>query len=1179
MLTVRYGVLPRINTWRPQIEQHLSSALDVQVTLGDITADWSGLNPTLSISNLKVDDADGLPVLNVPNAFALVSWRSILAMDLQLARLEINGINLVAARREDGTLTLAGPAFDSLGPDRLELNSKVLAVSWLLKQGMIVVNGATLRWHDHQRQAPELVFSQVDIALTNGLFSHRLMVKASPPQAMGKTVELVMREDHVLGRLGRSADRSAEIYIEIDDLDPQAWAPWLDVPVLSGRYAARTWIDVQQGRLGQAVLDLAGKGIGVALVADQSPDFFADDAQVRVTGWLSDILPLTHSPLLVRSPDAAGLNMTVKASGVHVDSPLFEPSQVQLGRLDIAGHLSRTQDEQLSLAFSRFVVTSADLQASLQGSWHAGGDSAAGIADVTGTLAQLSLPSLYRYLPTTVPDEARLWLRDALVQGKVAQASLKLNGDLTHFPFNEPGAQGEFRMAGDFHGLSVDYAPAHDTVAGWPAIMGAEGSIMIDKMRFNALAVSGMLSGAKGDHIPLQRLEVKIRDMDLDQDTTIELETRAAAQTYLSVLQATPAAERVGVPLDTIRVAGDWVVPVDVSLNLARPDLMKVQGRVKITAGSLSMGQDPLKFDNIDGTVEFTEKDIRTADLRAKFLGGDATVQGSLSDTKMGMQLDGIISSAALRSFSDAPTLAALDGRTRYRARLSQNGKDGLDLLITSTLDGMAIALPAPLGKTAEQKLPLSVQWTSTRRRSDFRHQLTFKLGDAANGKFERFTSARSGPYFSRAAIGIGTTAELPESGMAVDVTLDKVVWDDWKGFVDQLAAAPDPSTKGVDILFPRTERIRLRSPFLAWSDINLTNVDIVTTQPEKDHWVAKLTSKETTGSVSWHQASGALAGRVVATISKLTIGDANASEEETPKVKSINEDQWADIPAVDLTIEDFTLYGSRLGELRLRGSNAERGERWTIEQLDIKNPFVTFSGKGLWRLKGAARGVRLDTQIEISDLGKLSAFMGYPERVNGGQGTITAQIDWGNFPWVFSYDTMGGTAEINFRNGVFVHVNSRSARLLELLSLQSLQRLFRLDFRPGNEFQDGFPWNEISGKFIINNGDVATKNLLVSSPITEVTLAGSSNLTKKTWDMQANVKPILDMSGAAIATGFAVNPLIGLGALVTQFLLRMPIEHVLTARYAVKGPWDDPQLTPLEDPVPTPTAPVPAGG
>jgi len=43
------------------------------------------------------------------------------------------------------------------------------------------------------------------------------------------------------------------------------------------------------------------------------------------------------------------------------------------------------------------------------------------------------------------------------------------------------------------------------------------------------------------------------------------------------------------------------------------------------------------------------------------------------------------------------------------------------------------------------------------------------------------------------------------------------------------------------------------------------------------------------------------------------------------------------------------------------------------------------------------------------------------------------------------------------------------------------------------------------------------------------------------------------------------VNPLIGLGAFVTQWLLKHPLAQAMTMEYAVTGSWDDPQVHPIE--------------
>jgi uncharacterized protein YhdP len=250
-------------------------------------------------------------------------------------------------------------------------------------------------------------------------------------------------------------------------------------------------------------------------------------------------------------------------------------------------------------------------------------------------------------------------------------------------------------------------------------------------------------------------------------------------------------------------------------------------------------------------------------------------------------------------------------------------------------------------------------------------------------------------------------------------------------------------------------------------------------------------------------------------------------------------------------------------------GANQQRTELWNIEKLDIRSAAATTTATGQWRLKGPTRGVRLNADIVISDLGQFSSQMGQPERVKGGNGTIQAQVDWVNFPWAYSYQGLNGSAKVDFKNGVFEHVSSRSARLLELLSLQSLQRILSFNFRSGNEFKEGFPWNSLTGSFEFTKGVVHTKDLTINSPIASILLLGKSDLDKKIWDMEADVRPQFDMSGAALATAFVVNPIAGLSALATQFLLRNPIEKAMTVKYAVTGPWDDPKLEPRGTPEP----------
>ena len=269
-------------------------------------------------------------------------------------------------------------------------------------------------------------------------------------------------------------------------------------------------------------------------------------------------------------------------------------------------------------------------------------------------------------------------------------------------------------------------------------------------------------------------------------------------------------------------------------------------------------------------------------------------------------------------------------------------------------------------------------------------------------------------------------------------------------------------------------------------------------------------------------------------------------------------------IPAIDLTIEQFSLYGQRLGSLRLVGQNSNQGQAWSIEQLTLSNPHAEFQATGVCRFADDP-GVSMDATLKIADLGELSAYVGHPDRFRKGRGELTAKIDWRAFPWRVDYAELSGQAKLDLEEGIFDHVNSNAARLLELLSIQSLTRIFSLNLNPDETFEKGFPWNSIRGTFDITQGIANTQDLLVISPVATISMRGGSNLVTETWNLRAEVKPNLDMSGAALATGFLVNPLVGLSAMIGQFLLRKPIETILSERYEVSGPWTDPKIAPFK--------------
>jgi len=1180
MLGIRYLVLPHIDTWRPQIEKRLSSALGAQVTMGEIAASWSGLNPTLALENLRLRDLQSnAELLYVPDAFAVVSWRSIFALDLRLRQLEINGVHLSGSRRPDGRIVMAGTLLDEQSGEKLKFSSDTLAVRWLLNQGLIVVRDATFHWDDQFRGAPELSLTGIDFKISNSIFRHHLRVSANLPHQLGESMELIVRTENLFNPLASHESGDIEIYIEINDAQPSAWRPWLDVPTLDGRFATRLWMTMSSGHFGRATLDLAGAHTAIYLSEDDATIVRADTLQLRVNGWLGDLLPENKWLIFDRSPNRLGASLTLTGQGLTLDSNLFEPSTLAIGDISANTQWSRNAQQKLTLNAKRVALSGA-LNAEFRGTWAQGEQASPGVVDVTGTLKRADPSMLYQYATTEVTAETREWLRRAIRGGALKQLNLTLQGDLSNFPFNTPGKEaGIFRIDGQIDQVLIDYDYVEPNQPQWPAVTVSSGSVLLDKLELTIKSDQAQVMGMHGRPIGLSGLEVKAPDLWLNPNISIRLQSFGLAQDYLSVLNRTPVAHDLSQSLQTLEIKGQASMPLSVDFDLEKQQAVMVKGQLKLTDVSASLSKDGVPVEKINGAIDFTDERLFVKEMRGEALGGVVNLTGEWGPHARRFALQGEIASIASEKHQNLSAMLGVTGKTTYQADITGNEKGGFELDVRSTLEGLTIKLPAPLGKAAGQKRPLSVRMFSTNQGKADRTALTFSVGNL-NGRFEHNPNGRDQPYFSRAAIVMGGPAVLPAAGLSMNLGFDRVNWDDWKSLTDQLTAPPkQTASNSGPAIFPPLQQLRIRSPEFIFAELTLNQLDLMLSRTSAQKWAARLESTQTQGVASWTTTPKGLVGPVVARFSRLSVGTQGSAAGDPPQTQVIDDKQWSAMPAIDLTVADFTLYGSRLGALHLVGENADNGARWSINQLSLTNPHATMMAKGSWLLKGPERGVSLDSEIAISNLGKLSDQMGYENRAAEGSGTIKAKINWLNFPWVFSYAGLNGEANIDLKNGVFQHVNSRSARLLEVLSLQSLQRILSFNFRTGEEFKDGFPWNSISGDLSLTQGVVNTKDLVVRSPIARIALTGGSDLNRKVWDLQADVRPILDMSGAAVATAFVVNPIAGLSALVSQFILRNPIERAMSAKYQVKGTWDEPELIPVGVPTPVPEQEFIGGG
>lgn len=1176
LLGVRYWVLPHVDQWRPQIEAYVSRAVGARVTIGVIQADWQGLNPRLELASVQVYDDQSAPVLTLPTVSAVLAWRSLFTLSPTLLRLRLERPELTLRRDADNHLWVVGQSIDLNASDpRSDLNHPV--VRWLAAQRELRIHGARIRWQDALRQVPDLVLNNVDLLVRNGSLSHRFVLRAEAGPALARKVEL-------RGELNRSlfatqaanpANWSGQLYAALDDGEPLAWAPWVPLSRLKGRFSVRAWLRLEHGKFTTLTADVAARGVAWSAESGGSAAR-GGYAQIRIEGMPGDFVESGRVPL-AHSAGAANLSVEGRIEQLRVALPgIFEPAELTADEVALDARIKGADARNWFVDVSQLRVVNDDLDVRLQGLWRKEGKSAAGSVDMRGTLVRGAMNAIHRYLPLTVNPDARAWLATGLPTGQMASAAITLKGDLDEFPYDVPGVAGEFVIAGAYTGARIDYAPARPDRKGWPMLENLSGNFRIDKSGLSLDSPDGALAHAgPGQTLALGAVTAAIPDMEHKAELTVSGDISGPVSAYLALAENSPLGQLLDGALEQARGTGNWRVPLKLKVPLMNIDDTQVEGRIQFADNTFTFMPEMPRLSQMQGDLAFSEKGVHTKEIRAQFLGGPVKIIGSLIQPTDALRFEGVLAGAGLTQIGNTPSMARFSGKTAYQGKIGYRRGGAIELSASSNLIGLAIDMPAPVGKSAQSARPLTLQWGEAQDRgAKGRRWLTASLGDNVNALFERDPTVEAASYFARGALGIDRPASLPERGLSLNASLPELDLDAWQAVSDGFGASSVKKRPAARPLLPLAERISLAAGMLRADGYMLNDLTLYATRPAPTQWRVDLESRQATGSLSWREASGAIAGQITARFKHLTLGNVDSSN-DADEAQSPGND-LSDIPAIDLQAKEFRLYGKNLGELQLLGTNLERGRQWRLDKLSITNDAATLRATGAWRLKGADRGLTVDATAEFENLGDFMDCIGVERVVSGGAGNIKAKLTWRNLPWTHQIADLAGDAEISLDKGRFMHVNSRATRLLELLSLQSLQRLARLDVNPTNLLRDGFPFDTVRGRIKLAEGALVTEGYKINGPVAAIVLAGGVNLVQERWDLKAVVIPNLDASGAAMVTALAVNPLIGLGAFVTQWLLKQPLAHAMTMEYAVTGSWDEPKIDPIDaSGKPVPKSPV----
>lgn len=880
--------------------------------------------------------------------------------------------------------------------------------------------------------------------------------------------------------------------------------------------------------LRQLLVELSPQGDLFELKFDWSgdlPDSATFNARARFSGLAMNAWRTV--------PGFAGLSGSIEASELkgalylastraELDLPkVFPEPRMVLDTLNGEVQWERREGTGLLVRIPNLSYANADLAGTAFGNYRYTA-TGPGVIDLSAQLTRADAQRISKYLPlsTIFGLATREWLVSAILAGQSSDVRFRLKGDLREFPFVDR-SKGQFQVAARVKGGVLDY------VGGWPRIEDIDGELLFERDKMEIVGRSGKILGAV-----ISNVRVSIASLLADQPLlTINGSADGPTAEFLAYIQRSPVRRMIDGFTDGISAEGRGRLQLRLELPLNDLARTRVAGEYRFGGNNVAVNPRLPPVERASGRVNFTESTLVLNDVRGQLFGGPVAVLGG-SSAQSGVAIL-VRGEAAVQTMGgtliDQPWRARLSGILPYSATVALSG-GRTQITFESPLRGVASTLPPPLAKAASEVLPLRIEIYPGPERD----RITLAAASVVAAEVHRLKRGdamvvqRAGVVLSPAQ---GEAPRVPERpGVAIHGTLPALDLDRWlpliRGGGLAGSASFDVRLDALDVLGKRLTGVRARGVSDAFD------------------WTASVDATELAGDLSYRSEG---LGKLTARLKHFTVPESypgavapDAGNTAFPDTAGARE-----LPAVDLIAERFSHRGIRFGRVEVAAQ--QDGPNWRIDKLSMVNPEGSLSGRGSVRTGSAPRTL-LELRLESSDLGKLFERLGHPERITGGKATLEGRLEWNGEPTSLDYPSLSGQLSLHAENGQFPRLDAGLGRMLSLVSLNLSEATAK-----------GYPFDTLSGAFVLARGVAHTEDLKIRSSAAEVMMKGDIDLAKESQQLQVKVVPSMRRGVTTIAT--IVNPAVALGIAVAQGVLKDPIGQIFAAEYSVGGSWSNPKV------------------
>ncbi|AIL32515.1 YhdP family phospholipid transporter [Basilea psittacipulmonis] len=776
-----------------------------------------------------------------------------------------------------------------------------------------------------------------------------------------------------------------------------------------------------------------------------------------------------------------------------------------------------------------------------KGIWREDSLAPAGIVNISGKLNYVSLPQLYTLLPSTLNHHASSWLQHAFKTGSVENANFVLTGDLDYFPFGRYQDKGYFEVKGIYNDLLLDFHQVSTGHKAWYPISSKQGYIYFIRDEIQ----TGMDRGSLYDpELPIDLTRVKATITGLESGTRIHISSQAESdvKNWLKFINQTPIANYSHDFLKEASGQGKWRGQINLNIPAVEVDNTQVSGWLNLNQSTLQIGPDWPVLSDLEGNLHFTQEDLNFQQVKGSFYGSPVTIDGQLISDEL--KINSQLSAQSLLTYTQFPAMKRLQGSTKMNARFKLLPK-GFKLSVNSDLQGLSYRFPSSLTKTAKDAYPLNLTWSPFSEHSSL---LELNLGERYWLALEHDFNDDKKPYFYRGIL-VANQKEKPSlqhDGWVISGSLPQVNVQEWLALLDEFQSS-NPSKKSRAVL-PSLYRIDLKTDDLVYLN-NHFGPQIASMQRLEKAWQFNLSGKDNSGQFVLTDE-----GELIGGMEKLTIRyQADASNAQKTSRLTLK-----DLPAIEFNIQHLFYQEKDWGKVSILAQRLE--DEWHLFDGTLTAADAQLNLNAQVAQENQALKLKMNYDFHFDKLSDYeSLFHEDKKQLEGGKGSLTGQLEMPDLNHL-DFATVNTQFELKVSQGRFVEVDNSALKFLSLLSIQSLGNIKDIGSSI-SAVSGGMPFSFLNLKGRIHQDKMMVDDLNVDSQTLKIFVKGITDLSSKALDFRVVVVPKFDLSGAAVLTGVLVNPLVGAGAFLSQWLLQEPLAKSLTKYYEVKGNWQTPDI------------------